>query len=53
MESNEVLNYYRGNVILDAYGEATIQLPSYFNSINNSNYYYNFRPIVAPAQLYV
>ncbi|HNG84200.1 MAG TPA: hypothetical protein PLX94_06460 [Bacteroidia bacterium] len=53
MESNEVLNYYRGNVILDANGEATIQLPSYFNSINNTNYNYNLTPIGAPAQLYV
>ncbi|QQR95181.1 MAG: hypothetical protein IPJ93_16000 [Bacteroidota bacterium] len=53
IESNEVLNYYRGNVVLDANGEATIQLPSYFNSINNSNYNYNLTPIGAPAQLYV
>ncbi|MBP7715640.1 MAG: hypothetical protein KA192_13185 [Bacteroidia bacterium] len=53
MESNEVLNYYRGNVVLDANGEATIQLPSYFNSINNTNYNYNLTPIGAPAQLYV
>jgi hypothetical protein len=53
IESNEVLNYYRGNVTLDANGEATIQLPAYFASINNTNYNYNLTPIGAPASLYV
>lgn len=53
MESNEVLNYYRGNVILDANGEATVQLPNYFQSINNTNYGYNLTPIGQPASLYI
>lgn len=53
MESNEVLNYYRGNVILDANGEATVQLPDYFQSINNTNYGYNLTPIGQPASLYI
>ncbi len=53
MESNEILNYYRGNVILDANGEATVQLPDYFQSINNTNYGYNLTPIGQPASLYI
>lgn len=53
MESPEVLNMYRGNATLDASGEATITLPSYFESINNTNYSYHLTPIGAPASLYV
>jgi hypothetical protein len=34
MESNEVLNVYRGNVVCDANGVATVQLPAYFEAIN-------------------
>jgi hypothetical protein len=52
IESNEVLNVYRGNVVLDANGEAEIQLPDYFHLIN-TNFSYNLTPIGAPAQMYV
>jgi hypothetical protein len=34
MESPEVLNVYRGNVILDANGEGIVTLPDYFDAIN-------------------
>jgi hypothetical protein len=34
IESNEVLNQYSGNVLTDANGEASVQLPSYFQEIN-------------------
>lgn len=33
-EGPEPLNVYRGNVVLDAKGEAWVQLPAYFESIN-------------------
>ncbi len=33
-ESPEVLNIYRGNIILNTQGEATVQLPEYFDEIN-------------------
>jgi hypothetical protein len=52
IESNEVLNVYRGNIILDENGEATIQLPNYFHLIN-TNFSYNLTPIGGPAQMYV
>lgn len=34
IESNEVLNAYSGNVVTDANGKATVQLPDYFEAIN-------------------
>lgn len=34
LESPEILNMYRGNIVLNSEGEATIQLPDYFLSIN-------------------
>lgn len=53
MESPEVLNMYRGNVVLGPNGEGTVTLPSYFESINNQNYSYHLTPVGAPAQLYI
>ena len=53
MESPEVLNMYRGNIVLGPSGEATVTLPSYFESINNQNYSYHLTPVGAPAQLYI
>jgi hypothetical protein len=38
-ESNEVLNLYRGNVILDASGAAMVTLPAYFSAINTDYSY--------------
>jgi len=53
IESNEVLNMYRGNVNLDKNGEAVITLPAYFDEIN-INFSYNLSPIGAPApNLYI
>jgi hypothetical protein len=52
-ESNEMLNFYRGNVVLDANGEATVNLPDYFQSIN-VDYSYNLTAVGSPAPgLYV
>lgn len=39
VESNEVLNVYRGNAVLDASGNATIKLPEYFSTINRNHSY--------------
>lgn len=39
-ESPEVLNFYRGNVILNPQGEAVVTLPDYFEAINGTDYSY-------------
>ena len=52
MESNEVLNIYRGVVTCDASGEAVVTLPDYVEAINR-NYSYQLTPIGAYAGLYV
>lgn len=52
MESPEVLNLYRGNIILDQNGEAVVTLPDYFESIN-TNFSYNLTPIGAAVNLYI
>jgi len=44
IESDEVLNVYRGNVILDANGQATVTLPAYFSAIN-INFSYNLTAV--------
>lgn len=51
-ESNEVLNMYRGNVTLDENGEAIVELPDYYESIN-TNPSYHLTPIGGFAQLYI
>ncbi|MBC7509258.1 MAG: hypothetical protein H7320_11005 [Ferruginibacter sp.] len=33
-ESNEVINFYSGNIVTDANGKATVKLPDYFEAIN-------------------
>ncbi|MBS1724640.1 MAG: hypothetical protein JSS66_16985 [Armatimonadetes bacterium] len=38
-ESPEVINFYRGNVVLNASGEALVELPGYFAKINKSPSY--------------
>ncbi len=48
IESPEVLNLYRGNVVLDDSGEAIIQLPDYFLAIN-INFSYDLTAIGKPA----
>jgi len=52
IESNEVLNLYRGIAQLDANGQATIELPSYFDDIN-TNFSYQLTAIGTPEQPYV
>ena len=52
IESNEVLNMYRGNVVLDGNGEATVELPDYFDAIN-INFSYNLTAIGSKADLYI
>jgi len=52
IESNEVLNMYRGNASFNANGEVEITLPSYFEVIN-INYSYHLTPIGSYAQLYI
>lgn len=46
LESNEVLNVYRGTATFDANGNAMINLPDYFNTINR-NVSYQLTPIGA------
>ncbi len=53
LESNEVLNVYRGTVVLDENGEAVVQLPDYFKEIN-INFSYQLTPVGAPMpNLYI
>ncbi len=52
IESNEVLNLYRGMIILDGNGEATVELPTYFDEIN-TNVSYQLTAIGTPVQPYV
>ncbi len=52
IEANEVLNLYRGVVVLDGNGEATVELPSYFDLIN-TNFSYQLTAIGTPQQPYV
>lgn len=47
IESNEILNVYRGTVSLDANGEAVVYLPDYFETIN-TEFSYQLTPIGAP-----
>jgi hypothetical protein len=46
IESPEVLNLYRGTVVLDANAQATVQLPNYFHSVN-VDFSYHLTPIGA------
>ena len=53
LESNEVLNVYRGTVVLDENGEAVVRLPDYFKEIN-INFSYQLTPVGAPMpNLYI
>ena len=53
IESSEVLNLYSGNAVLDASGEAVVQLPDWFEVIN-TDFRYQLTPIGAPGRdLYV
>ncbi len=53
IESSEVLNQYMGNVVLDANGEAVVELPAWFEAIN-TNFRYQLTAIGAPGpNLYI
>ncbi|MFK7786427.1 MAG: hypothetical protein AB8B56_15005, partial [Crocinitomicaceae bacterium] len=52
VESNEVLNLYRGIVNLDGNGQATVELPVYFDLIN-TNVSYQLTAIGSPQPPYV
>ena len=52
IESDEVLNVYRGNISFDQNGEALVTLPDYF-ALVNKNYSYQLTPVGAFMQLYV
>jgi hypothetical protein len=45
---------YNGTAVLDANGEATIQLPAYFSAVNTGEYRYSLTAIGAPMpNLYI
>lgn len=53
VESNEILNIYRGIATFDASGEAVVQLPDYYDAINK-NASYQLTPIgSAMPNLYI
>lgn len=52
MESDEVLNVYRGVALFNAQGEAIVTLPNYAKEIN-MNYSYQLTPIGQYAPLYI
>jgi hypothetical protein len=48
VESSEMMNMYTGNATLDASGQATVQLPAWFQS-ENADFRYQLTAIGAPA----
>jgi hypothetical protein len=53
VESPDMMNVYNGNVTLDAKGEATVQLPDYFQALNEE-FRYQLTAIGAPGpNLYI
>lgn len=52
IESNEVLNIYRGTVAFDADGNAIVQLPNWFDAVNK-NASYQLTPIGGYAPIYI
>jgi len=52
LEGPKVQNVYNGTVVLDGKGEATIELPEYFDALNK-NPHYTLTPIGAPMLMYV
>lgn len=52
VESPEMKNVYDGVVVLEADGTATVQLPSYFEALNE-NFRYQLTPIGGPASLFI
>ena len=53
VESDEMMNIYNGNVTLDARGEATVEMPDWFEALNQ-DFRYQLTAIGAPGpNLYV
>jgi hypothetical protein len=52
VESPDMMNVYNGNVILDATGEATVELPAYFEALN-MDFRYQLTCIGAFAPVYI
>ena len=53
VESPDMMNVYNGNVVLDANGEAWVEMPEWFEALNR-DFRYQLTPIGAPAPgLYV
>lgn len=48
VESPDMMNVYNGNVMLDAEGRATVELPSYFGALNK-DFRYQLTAIGAPG----
>lgn len=53
IESDEVLNVYRGNASFDENGEAVVVMPDYFSAVSNENCTYQLTPIGGYAPLYI
>jgi hypothetical protein len=52
IESPEVLNLYRGTAVMDAQGEAIVQLPNYFHAVN-VDFSYHLTPMGAATVVYI
>lgn len=52
VESNEVINMYRGNATFDANGETVVEMPTYFDAINR-NFSYQLTCVGGYAPIYV
>jgi hypothetical protein len=53
IESDEMVNYYSGKVMLDENGESYVQMPEWFEAIN-TDFRYQLTPIGAPGpNLYI
>lgn len=53
IESSEMINIYRGNVVLDGFGEGQVEMPTWFEALN-ADFSYQLTAIGAPAPgLYV
>jgi hypothetical protein len=53
VESNEMMNVYNGNVVLDARGEAWVEMPDWFEALNG-DFRYQLTPVGAPGpNLYI
>jgi hypothetical protein len=53
VESDEMMNVYSGNVVLDVHGEAVVELPEWFDAVNR-DFRYQLTAVGAPGpNLYV